>query len=565
MGKYHGAPINKPRCGAGALVRISLPKRAAAGLAGILALLATSQHPAMASSSFDKAYANWMEADRFAPVDYGFGPSVRPPAGRTTSRQTAGDPVPNGGANAASAGVFGAPFAWPIVAIHAALLPDGRVMSFGTDATGSHTGTLVYDVWSPSGGADPAAHLVLPNTTSTDIFCSAQSLLWRTGELLIADGNERTASEQNAAQQQVSVFSPTSNLLHATTPTNFARWYASLIALPNGAEILLGGRLSKGHAVTTPEIYTPGQGWRLLPGAASDAAFNYDNDDWYYPHAFMAADGSLVQIGNDALFSLHTDGQGSVTTLPTPIPMGLHAFPTVYFATGKILALREGAQAVVVDINGATPVVTKLAALSQQRRFANATVLADGTVAITGGGRVPNALVDVAYRAELFNPATQSFTLGASAAKPRLYHSTALLLPDATLITAGGGAPGPVRNLNAEIYYPPYLFAKDGSGTPAVRPVLLSATANLLPGQTLTATLGSANQISRLTFVRFGAATHAQNLDQRFFDLAFSQAGQTLTATLPANANILQPGYYMLFAFNGAGVPSLAKTVLVTN
>ena len=40
----------------------------------------------------------------------------------------------------------------------------------------------------------------------------------------------------------------------------------------------------------------------------------------------------------------------------------------------------------------------------------------------------------------------------------RLYHSGALLLPDATVLIAGGGAPGPLVNLNAEIYYPPYLF-----------------------------------------------------------------------------------------------------------
>ena len=31
---------------------------------------------------------------------------------------------------------------------------------------------------------------------------------------------------------------------------------------------------------------------------------------------------------------------------------------------------------------------------------------------------------------------------------------------------------GPLTNLNAEIYYPPYLYKNDGSGQPAIRPVI---------------------------------------------------------------------------------------------
>ena len=75
-------------------------------------------------------------------------------------------------------------------------------------------------------------------------------------------------------------------------------------------------------------------------------------------------------------------------------------------------------------------------------------------VLVTGGSAVANQLTGVAYAATIWNPATGQWTLGASAVKPRLYHSTALLLPDGSVLTAGGGAPGPVKNLNAEIYYP---------------------------------------------------------------------------------------------------------------
>ncbi len=38
---------------------------------------------------------------------------------------------------------------WPLVAVHAALTPDGRVLTFGSDAGGDATGFFQYDVWDP--------------------------------------------------------------------------------------------------------------------------------------------------------------------------------------------------------------------------------------------------------------------------------------------------------------------------------------------------------------------------------------------------------------------------------
>ena len=78
-----------------------------------------------------------------------------------------------------------------------------------------------------------------------------------------------------------------------------------------------------------------------------------------------------------------------------------------------------------------------------------------------------NAATGVAYTSEIFDPATNSWSTGATATRMRLYHSTSLLLPDATVITMGGGTPGPETNLNAEIYYPPYLFDGDGTASRA--------------------------------------------------------------------------------------------------
>ena len=131
------------------------------------------------------------EDDRPAPVDYGFGPGVRPEKNRQAVQEmmmAAPGAAPVGSADAQTKGVFGAPVTWPLIGLHVVLLPDGRVMSYGTGEQGQQGGQFVYDVWDPTLGTDTAAHMVLPNTTGTDIFCSGQSVL-SSGEVLITGGD----------------------------------------------------------------------------------------------------------------------------------------------------------------------------------------------------------------------------------------------------------------------------------------------------------------------------------------------------------------------------------------
>ena len=81
-----------------------------------------------------------------------------------------GSQIPVGGPKANVTGKFGPVVAWPIIPIHAVLLPGGRVMSYGTDSTGQQGAQLIYDVWTASLGTGANAHLTLTNTTATDIF-----------------------------------------------------------------------------------------------------------------------------------------------------------------------------------------------------------------------------------------------------------------------------------------------------------------------------------------------------------------------------------------------------------
>jgi len=516
------------------------------------------------------------ETDHRAAVDYGPGPApiAQPPSTTASSANTdlaaaagASSAIPAGGPSASTGGVFGAPISWPVIPIHVVLLPDGRVMSYGTNAAGAQGAELIYDVWDPSLGTGTSAHTVLPNATNTDIFCSAQSLML-TGDVLTSGGDLTVNDKRNSANNHTEIFTPSDNTLSSNTPMTYARWYATLVTLPDAQLVVFGGRQNVGALTpivpaTTPELYNPlQQTWTVLTGATSTPAFGAN---WWYPRAFVAPGGNVFVLDSTTgrMFWVSTTGSGRVTASSVTAPVGNIALPSIPFAPGKLLSIRANQIVVIVDYTTSTPVVTQTNPIDQVRFWANGTVLADGRVLVTGGSAVANTLTDVDYTAEIWDPNTGNWTAGAHASKPRLYHSNALLLPDATVLTGGGGAPGPLINLNAEIYYPPYLYAADG--TPAVRPTLSSTgDSSFDPGATLTATVGPTDTIERLTMVRMGSSTHSNNVDQRFIQLPFTQSGQTLTATLPADSSILLPGYYMLFAINTAGVPSVALTFPVT-
>ena len=75
--------------------------------------------------------------------------------------------------------------------------------------------------------------------------------------------------------------------------------------------------------------------------------------------------------------------------------------------------------------------------MSTKRMWVSGTILPDGKVLATGGSAKANELTGVNNAAEIWNPATGKWTLGASGSRARLYHSGALLLPDGTVLGIG--------------------------------------------------------------------------------------------------------------------------------
>ena len=508
------------------------------------------------------------------PVDYGYGPGIFRPGKRQARAIAAAQSMPPfstpaGPSNAGTLGFYGPAVPWPVIPINTTLMPDGRVMNFGTDGNGKQGAKLIYDIWDPSRGLGPESHLTLPNGTEADIFCSGTSLLTGSGRVLVVGGNvtitTRKGEQGGFSHNLAETFTPSTNKLASIAPMQYARWYPTVVSMPSGEKLVLGGRESPTKPAITPEVFNPWTGWRTLTGATSDPAFALATSDWYYPRGFVNPAGQVFILGHSGnMWSLDPTGTGSIRKYPGSAPAASQALPSLMYAPGQILALRGDNSVVTISITGARPVVTNAGTVSQHRSNANATVLADGTVVVTGGAMANNDLIGVAYQNETWNPATGEWTMGAVASKPRLYHSTALLLPDGSVLTGGGGAPGPVVGLNAEIYYPPYLYLKDGSGQPAPRPVIVASPNEVALGTTFQATVQPTDRIVRVAMMRLGSVTHANNPDQSHHQVRFNQAGTTLNVTLPATGATMAPGYYMMFALNRAGVPSIAAIMRVS-
>ncbi len=464
-------------------------------------------------------------------------------------------------------GLWGPNGAWPLIPIHLLLLPEGRVLSYGSNPDGTQTGRFWYDVWDPAGGNPGAGHLTLRNTTSTDLFCSAQLVLPGSSDALLLGGDNwiaATNATNNRGNNNSVIFNnqPTPSLQSGRN-MNRARWYATATILPNGEIYIQGGKDGTDRA----EIRGTNGNFRLL-------GFDSSALTYWYPRNFVAPSGKVVGISNQSIYSVDTSGSGKLTMLGNTgaaSPSGVTTTDVMY-DVGKILRTGGGSQsstgfrdgkrsAILIDINGATPKVTSTESMPYALHWHTGTVIADGRVVVTGGSRQANQLTGVNYQALIWDPKTGKWTVGASvpatADHARLYHSNALLLPDASILVGGGGAPGPVANTNAQIYYPPYLFT--ASGQFANRPMILRAPTSLRLGQTFDLTVDRPLSVSRITLIKTGSVTHGFNLEGRFMDLKFRRVGSALKVRAPASANIATPGRYLLFVLDAQGVPSFGR------
>lgn len=474
----------------------------------------------------------------------------------------------------------------PNVPVAASLLPNGKVLTWSSNnefsfegdigTAASKTQTALFDPLTQK------STLRTVTGTLSDMFCP--------GITVLADG--RVLVNGGSSSPSTNIYNPKTDTWTAAAPMNIGRGYNADVMLSDGSVLTLGGSWSGARGGKMGEVWSAESGWGTRPGisaapitgpdpedAAVGSVYRGDNHMWL----FSVSNGLVFHAGPSAQMSwISTSGNGAMASAGL---RGDDAYSingqAVMYDVGKILktggapAYQNAAatantyiiniKKAIVDLNNPV-VVRKIAPMAYPRVFASGVALPGGQVLIVGGQTYATLFSDdrAVLVPELWNPATETFTQLAPMQTPRVYHSTALLLPDARVFVAGGGLCGEgcvANHENAEIFSPPYLFNQNGS--PAVRPLLKSAPTAARLGSTVAVTADAANL--KFEVVRISAATHAVNNDQRRVPLATTAgANNSYRLKLPSDPGVVPPGYYMLFGINAQGTPSVSKIVKIS-
>jgi galactose oxidase len=473
-------------------------------------------------------------------------------------------------------GKWGPTIDFPVIPVAASVEPTtGKVVAWSASSPisfggpGGRTLTAIYD---------PAAQTVsqrVVTETGHDMFCPGISM----------DANGRTIVTGGSTSEKTSIYDPASDTWSSAANFNIPRGYQASTTCSDGRIFMIGGSWSGGQGGKNGEIYDPkSNSWSLLGGcpvgpmltADRDGVYRSDNHAWL----FGWKNGSVFQAGPSSAMNWYgTSGSGSQQGAGKRAEDDSMCGSAVMYDAirGKILTFggspnyqgtdaTAAAHIVTLGNPGSNPEVAPVNSMNFPRTFHNSVVLPDGKV-FTAGGQSHGAIfndVGAQFTPELWNPATNQWTSLVPNSIPRVYHSVAVLLQDATVFVGGGGLCDTcsANHNDAQVYTPQYLL--NGDGSPANRPVIISVSSNtVVPGTILT--VNTDTRVTTMSLVRYGSATHALNTDQRRIPLTARAVGpNSYRVVIPGDYGIALPGFWMLFAMDAAGHPSVAATIQIT-
>ncbi|MEO3764528.1 galactose oxidase-like domain-containing protein [Streptomyces sp. B8F3] len=377
-------------------------------------------------------------------------------------------------------------------------------------------------------------------------------------------------------------FDPVQERYVRVDPMDKARWYPTLVTLPDGKVLSVSGLDESGEILYGDnEIYDPKtKKWSKAPNRYFPT----------YPALFLTEGGKLFYSGANAGYGPADRGRrpgiwdledNSFRTVPGMTdPDQLETAGSLLLPPAqdqKVMVLGGGGvgesakstpRTSIIDLTEDRPAYEDGPALPQGTRYLNSVIMPDDTVFTSGGSADYRGRGDSdIHRAQFYDPGTNSFTRAADPKVGRNYHSEAVLLPDGRVATFGSDSlfgdkadtrPGTFEK-RIEIFTPPYLYkAEDGE-----RLSIGAGPGRPGRGQEATYEVEGAERVEKARLIRPGSVTHVTDVEQRSIQLDVRKSAGKVTVTVPADPSLVPPGWYMLFVADGKGVPSEAKWVHV--
>ncbi|MEA2386192.1 MAG: hypothetical protein QOJ22_366, partial [Thermoleophilaceae bacterium] len=392
-------------------------------------------------------------------------------------------------------------------AIHAALLRTGKVLFYGYPLRPEHPGfrgneTYAW-LWNPARGRGKRA---FKDVTVRDrdgrivsVYCSGMSFL-PDGRLLIVGGNKvwpdaKPDDEYTdfAGLNRAFLFDPGSERWTEVPrpPGSRGRWYPGQVMFPDGRTLVIAGLTDEApggihnedlEVYNPPTAANPLGSFELLTGPAQRRKTEP------YPHLFVLPDGQVALAGPDltdhALFdpgSLQAPwtelGRQTIQRIggnSVLLPRGPRGSYEVLQIAGEPYNQRPLDTTERTDFSRAIPTWRSGPELHIRRSYPNTVLLPNRGLVVVGGIDKGRNYTPRGRQIELLGRGSNTFRLGPAQTEDRGYHSTALLLPDGRVLSAGDDL-NPTRNGSykqsspfdtAEIYSPPYLFR---GSRPAIR------------------------------------------------------------------------------------------------
>ncbi|KAI9743469.1 MAG: hypothetical protein M1818_002781 [Claussenomyces sp. TS43310] len=503
-----------------------------------------------------------------------------------------------------------------VPAMHAALLPNGRVVFL--DKLENYTQVrLPGGHYAMSAEYNPADNTVVPLAYKTNAFCCGGCFL-ADGSVVSLGGNaplawlDPTIGDGFDAVRYLhrSSTDPSLNGRNWTEPGNKLasnRWYASAQTMSNGSIFVASGSLNG----LDPTVLTNNNPtYEILNASAVSQGVNFvldilkKNQPYYmYPFLHLLPDDSLFIFVSKSSEQYSVASQRTIKTFPE-----LSGDYRTYPNTGSSVLLplsssKDWRPEIIICGGGAYQDITsptdpscgriqpfsdtpewEMDAMPEGRGMVEGTLLPDGTIIwLNGGNRGAQGfglMADPTQTALLYEPGRslgQRFSTLASSDIPRLYHSVALLLLDGTLMVAGSNpvqmpvltpdAQNPyATEFRVERYTPPYLEGANSTRRP--KDIVLSCK-TLIPKATFTAVFSvPAGAVApSVVLYQGGFVTHSLHMGHRMVvcDTAGWVAGnikQNLIVTMPPNSSIVPPGPYVVYVL-ADGIPGIGQFVRI--